>query len=143
MAESNPYLKQFFATRRNLEVGLVVAGLISGAIIGAAITVLGKIVTGAPPATPSNYLINMTWFALFGAVIGPTVIWTALKRAPLWRTVVEPLLAGLAGAAVGVALGSPLLFLALVPIGIGAAATRLGYVYREKPATHRFTEIGS
>lgn len=141
MAESNPYLKRFFATRRHLKAGLVIAGLVSGAVVGAAITVLGKIVAGAPPATLSNYLINMCWFGAFGAIIGPVVTWTALRRAPLWRTVLEPLLAGIAGAAIGVALGSTGLFLALIPIGVGAAATRLAFAYREKQPSYYFTEI--
>jgi MFS family permease len=132
MAESNPYLKRFYATRQRLKTGLVVVGLVCGAVVGIAMTILGKIVAGAPPATLSNYLINIAWLAAFGAVIGPVVTWTALRRVPLWRTVVEPLLAGIAGGAIGVALGSGWLFLALVPIGVGAAATRLGYAYREK-----------
>jgi len=59
MAASNPYLKRFFATRRRLKVGLVIAGAVSGAIVGAAITVLGRIVAGAPPATLMNYVINL------------------------------------------------------------------------------------
>jgi hypothetical protein len=142
VAESNPYLKRFFATRQRLKTGLVIAGLASGAIVGVAITILGKIVAGAPPATLSNYLINIAWFAAFGAVIGPAVTWTALRRVPLWRTVLEPLVAGIAGAAIGVALGSLPLFLALVPIGIGAAATRLGVVYREKQPSYRVTNGG-
>ena len=137
MGESNPYLKRFFATRQRLKTGLIVAGFVGGAIVGAVITVLGKIVAGAPPATLSNYLINIAWFSAFGAVIGPVVIWTALRRVPLWRTVLEPLVAGITGAAIGVALGSPALFLALIPIGVGAAATRLGFAYRErKPSFH-------
>ena len=138
--ESNPYMKRFFATRQRLKIGLVISGLVSGAIAGVAITILGKIVAGAPPATLSNYLINIAWFAAFGAVIGPTVTWTALRRVPLWRTVLEPLLAGITGAVIGVALGSPVLFLALVPIGIGAAATRLGYAYRERQPSYYFTK---
>lgn len=138
--ESNPYLRRFYSTRWNLRVGLVVAGLLAGAAVGAVLTPLGKIATGAPPATLSNYLINIRWFAMFGAVIGPFVTWHALRRVPLWRTVLEPLAAGLAGAAVGVAVGPPWLFLALVPIGIGAAATRLGFAYREKPQTLLFTK---
>jgi hypothetical protein len=134
-------MRRYFATRRNLKVGLVIAGAVGGAVVGTALTVLGKIVADAPPATLSNYLINIAWLAVFGAVIGPAVTWTALQRVPLWRTVLEPLLAGIAGAAIGVALGSPVLFLALVPIGIGAAATRLGFVYREKQPSYYFTKI--
>jgi hypothetical protein len=140
LAESNPYLQRFFATRRRLRVGLVIAGAVSGGIVGTAITVSGKIVAGAPPATLSNYLINVTWFGIFGAIIGPIVTWSALRRVPLWRTVLEPLVAGICGAAIGVAVGSPVLFLALVPIAIGAAAARLGFVYREKHPACRISD---
>lgn len=137
VAAANVYLRRYFATRRRLAVGLVIAGAISGAVVGAAITVLGKIVAGAPPATLPNYLINMGWFGLFGAVLSPIVIWSALRRVPLWRTVVEPLVAGVGGAAIGVAMGSPVLFLGLIPVGIGAAVARLSFAYREKyPAYH-------
>jgi hypothetical protein len=139
VAASNPYLKRFFATRRRLRVGLVIGGAVSGAIVGAAITVLGKIVAGAPPATLSNYVTNLCWFGLFGAVIGPIVTWSALRRVPLWRTLLEPIVAGVGGAAIGVALGSPVLFLALVPIAIGAAVARLGFAYREKQAAYHLT----
>lgn len=143
MAESNPYLKRFFATRRRLEAGLVIAGAVGGAAVGAAITVLGKIAVGAPPATLPNYMVNICWFGLFGAVIGPIVTWSALRRVPLWRTVVEPLVAGIGGAAIGVALGSPVLFLALVPIGIAAAVARLGFAYREKQPAYHLTDGGA
>src|ERR1035437_637422 len=132
MPAPNPYLKRFFATRRRLKVGLVIAGAVSGAIVGAAITVLGKIVVGAPPATLMNYVINLYWCGLFGAIIGPIVTWSALRRVPLWRTVLEPPVAGVCGAAIGVAVGSPVLFLALVPAAIGVAAAQLGFAYREK-----------
>ena len=137
MTETNPYMKRYFATRRRLKVGVVVAGAATGAVVGVALTVMGKVVAGAPLATMSNFVWNMVAFGMFGAVIGPIVTWSALRRVPLWRTVVEPLIAGVAGAAIGVAVGSPVLFLALVPVGIGAAVARLGFVYREKhPAYH-------
>jgi len=143
MAASNPYLKRFFATRRRLKVGLVIAGAVSGAIVGAAITVLGRIVAGAPPATLMNFVINLCWFGLFGAIIGPIVTWSALRRVPLWRTVLEPLVAGVCGAAIGVAVGSPVLFLALVPVAIGVAAARLGFAYREKHPAYHLTDGGA
>lgn len=137
VTSTNPYMKRFFATRRRLKVALVTTGAASGAIVGAALTVLGKIVAGAPAATLPNYVWNMLWFGLFGAIIGPIVTWSALRRVPLWRTVLEPLVAGVAGAAIGVAAGSGVLFLALVPVGIAASVLRLGLVYRQKrPAYH-------
>jgi hypothetical protein len=138
--ESNPYLKRFFATRENLKTGLVVGGFVAGAMLGVAITILGKIVAGAPPATLTNYMINVAWFGAFGAMVGPIVTWTALRRVPLWRTMSEPLLAGMAGAGIGVALGSGWLFLALIPVSIGGATARLAYVYREKRPSFQLPE---
>ena len=136
MIETNPYMQQYFATRWRLRLGLIIAGVVGGAIVGAALTILGKIVTGAPPATIPNYVWNIVAFGLFGAVIGPIVTWSALRRVPLWRTMFEPVVAGVAGAAIGVAIGSEALFLALVPVGIIAAVTRLGFVYSEKRSAY-------
>jgi hypothetical protein len=138
MGESNPYLKQFFATRQRLKIGLTIAGAVGGAIFGAALTVFGKILGGAPPATIPNYLWNMAVFGIFGMLIGPTIVWMALRRVPLWRTILEPLAAGVAGAAIGVVIVSPVLFLALPPVAIVAATIRLAYAHREKvPAARR------
>ena len=140
MIESNPYMRRYFATRWRLRLGLIVAGVVGGTIVGAALTILGKIVTGAPPATLSNYVINLWWFGLFGAIIGPIVTWSALRRVPLWRTMLEPVVAGVAGAAIGVAIGSPVLFLALIPFGIIGAVTRLGFVYSEKRSAYQLDD---
>ena len=128
----NRYMNQYFATRRRLKVGLVVAGAASGSIAGAALTVLGKIVAGAPPPTPANYAWNMAVFGVMAAVASPIVTWSALRRAPLWRTVVEPLAAGLAGAGIGVLMGSGVALLVLAPLGAAAALTRLGRAYRDQ-----------
>jgi len=132
---SNPYLRRYLATRRRLKAGLIVAGACSGAIAGAALTVLGKVVAGAPPATLHNYLWNLRLFGLLAAATSPLVTWSALRRVPIWRTVLEPLVAGVAGAAVGVLIGSGTALLVLMPLGIVAAVLRLSYSYRvERPA---------
>jgi hypothetical protein len=130
-------MSRFFATRKRLTAGLVIAGAAGGAIAGAALTVLGKLVAGAPPATLANYAWNMAAFGLMGAVIGPVVTWSALRNVPLWRTVLEPLVAGVAAAALGVAVGSGTLFLVLIPIGIGASILRLNYSYRDRQPSYR------
>jgi uncharacterized membrane protein HdeD (DUF308 family) len=119
----------YFATRRNLKVGLAVAGVVAGAVFGVALTVLGKIVAGAPPATLANYAWNAGFFGVMAGVISPLVTWSALRRAPLWRTVVEPLVLAVAGAATSVALASPVLLLVLPPIGLalGFAHVRRAY----------------
>jgi hypothetical protein len=82
-------MDKYFATRRRLRVGIVIAGAIAGAAIGAALTVLGKIVAGAPPATVANYAWNMSAFAFVGAVITPIVTWSALRDVPRRRTIPE------------------------------------------------------
>ena len=130
-------MDSYFATRRRLKLGLVIAGAVGGAIIGAALTVLGKIVGGAPPATLANYEWNMATFGVIGAVVSPVVTWSALRRVPLWRAVTEPLVAGVAGAVVGVLVGSGPAFLILTPVGIGAAVLRLNYVHRDKQLPRR------
>jgi hypothetical protein len=132
LSRSNPYLEQFFATRQRLKIGLTIAGVVGGGIVGAVLTILGKLVAGAPPATIYNYAWNVVIFGLTGAVIGPTVIWSGLRRVPLWRTVVEPLAAGVGAAALGVVLGSGVAFLVLPPVAIVAATARLRYTYQEK-----------
>jgi hypothetical protein len=139
---SNPYLARYFATRRRLKVGLVIAGAIAGALGGAALTVLGKIVAGAPPATVPNYLWNMVSFGLIGAVLGPVITWSALRNVPLWRTVVEPLVAGVAAAGVGVLVGSGTVFLVLAPLGVGAACVRLSHSYRNRTVPQRMLDEG-
>lgn len=137
MFTSNRYLTQYFATRRRLKVGLVIAGAFSGAIAGAALTFLGKVAAGAPPATLANYVWNMAAFGLIAAASSPIVTWSALRRVPLWRTVLEPLVGGIAAGTVGVLIGSGSAFLLLTPLGIGAAVLRLRYSHREKQPVMR------
>jgi hypothetical protein len=126
------------AVRLRLQAGLMLAGAIAGALVGAGMTVLGKIVTGAPAATSANYVWNMAAFGLMAAVVSPLVTWSALRRVPLWRTVVEPLAGALVGAGIGVALGSGVAFLLLAPLGLAAAMFRLARRYRD-PAVARLT----
>ena len=126
---ANHYLRQFYATRRRLKAGLIIAGGLAGAVGGLALTVLGKIVAGAPAATAANYLWNVAVFGALGAAIAPLITWNEMRRVPLWRAVVEPLAAGLVGAGIGVMLGSGAAFLILAPLGVGAAYWRLARAY--------------
>src|SRR5262245_54190239 len=96
-----------FSTRRWLKVGLTVSGAVAGAAFGIVLTRVGKIVTGAPPATLVNYAWNAATFGILAGIVSPIVSWTALRRAPLWRTVVEPLAYALAGGSAAVVLGAP------------------------------------
>lgn len=111
---------------------LAVTGALGGALIGAALTVIGKIITSAPPATVANYGRNVLVFGIMGALSAPLVTWSALRRVPLWRTMLEPVLAAVIGAIGGLLLGSPLAFLALPVAGVAIAVWRLNYAYRDK-----------
>lgn len=92
---------------------------------------------GAPPATLANSVWNMVAFGLMGAVASLVVIWIMLRRVPLWRTIIEPLAAGIAGATIGVLMGSAMLFLVLTPLGIGAAVLGLSQRSREQRLPRR------
>jgi hypothetical protein len=133
-----------FATRRRLKIGLVVAGVAAGTLFSIALTIFGKIVAGAPPATLENYAINAMWFGALAGIVSPLVTWSALRRAPLWRTIVEPLALAVAGCAIGVAVGSAVLFFLLPPAGLVLGFVHLGRVYPQEmlsalplPATHK------
>ena len=138
MATKN-YLDPARPTRRWITAGLMFGGAVAGAVVGLALTMLGKIVAGAPPADMANYLWNAGVFAAVGAGMAPVVTWSALRRVPLWRTIAEPLLASVIGATIGVALGSGTAFLLLAPLGAAAAVARLAIVHRPKsrPALSR------
>ena len=130
----------YFATRRRLKVGLAIAGLCAGALVGAVLTYVGKIVAGAPPATLGNYEWNMAVFGAMSAVLTPLITWSALRAVPLWRTILEPLAVGVAGAGVGLLIGSGAAFLVLPPLGMAAAVIRLNVVHSDKAAARRALE---
>jgi hypothetical protein len=106
------------STRRWLVSGLTLAGVVAGAVFGVGLTWIGKIVTGAPPATPGTYAWNAVVLGVIAGIVSPVVSWTALRRVPLWRTIIEPLAYALAGGAAAVVLGTPVLVLALPPAGL-------------------------
>ena len=121
---------------RTVRVTLLLAslGAVCGALAAIAITAFGKLITGAPPATVSNYLWNVGAFAIIAAIGSPFLTWSALRRVPVWRAITEPALGALAGGAVALAFGMPIAFLLLMPVGIGVAAWRLQHVFRERIA---------
>ena len=114
-----------------INVLLASLGALGGAIAALPITALGKILTGAPPATASNYLWNIGVLAAVAAIGSPFLTWSALRRVPLWRAIAEPGAGAVAGGAIALGLGAPVAFLVLMPVGIGVAAWRLHYAYRE------------
>src|SRR3954470_19450816 len=124
-------LDPHFATRRRLKAGLLVAGSVSGAVFGILLTKMGKIVAGAPSANLGNYLWNAAAFGAMAGVISPIVSWSALRRVPLWRTVMEPLAVALAGGAAAVVAGVPLLILVLPPVGLTLGFLNLRRRYPE------------
>ena len=122
------------ATRRWLKVGMAIGGAISGIMFGIVLTRLGKIVAGAPSATLANYALNAAVFGVAAGIISPTLSWSELRRAPLWRTVVEPLAYALAGGAAAVVMGSGVLLLALPPLGLALGYVRLHHRYPDRRA---------
>lgn len=123
-----------FATRRWLKAGLTISGVLAGAAFGIVLTRLGKVVSGAPPATLANYAWNAAVFGVLAGLVSPIITWSALRRAPLWRTVLEPLAYALAGGATAVVVGSGVLLLALPPLGLALGYARLRQRYPQPPA---------
>lgn len=117
--------------RRWITLGLLAGGALAGAAVGVGLTVLGKIIAGAPAADFANYRWNAAVFGILGACVAPFVTWAALRRVPLWRTIGEPLVGALLGAGIGTLVGSSVLLLLLTPLGAGAAALRLERHYRQ------------
>jgi len=106
---------------------------LGGAVSGVVLTYLGNVISGYP-TTPGIdvYTWNVGVMAGLGAVFGPPLAWTALRRVPLWKTLLEPAIAGIL-ASVGAMLFLPeFLFPLLVPASILAAGARLSFVYRDR-----------
>jgi hypothetical protein len=121
-----------FSTRRWLKLGLSLGGIITGATFGVVLTRLGKVIADAPPATLANYVWNAAVFGLVAGAVSPIVSWSELRRAPLWRTIVEPLAYALAGSAAAVVLGSGVLLLVVPPLGLGLGFFRLRERYPDR-----------
>ena len=113
-----PLLDPYYATRRRLKGGLVVAGAVAGMAFGVLLTRLGKLVSGAPDATFENYAWNAAVFGILAGVVSPIVSWAVLRRVPLWRTIIEPLAWAVAGGSVAVIAGVPSMILWLPPVGL-------------------------
>jgi hypothetical protein len=124
-----PLFDPQLSTRRRLKLGLTIGGAVAGAVFGIILTRVGKIVTGAPPATMANYVWNAAVFGAIASIVSPLVSWSALRRAPLWRTVVEPLAYAIAGAGAAIIVGVPALILVLPPVGLAFGFVRLQQRY--------------
>ena len=117
--------------RLKITSALAGLGAMGGAVSGLVLTYLGNVISGYP-ITPSLgvYAWNAGIMAGLGAVFGPPLVWTMLRRVPLWRTFAEPALAGIVGSGVAMFLPPPL-FPIIVPGAIFASAGCLAYVYRD------------
>jgi hypothetical protein len=109
---------------------LMLLGAMAGALLSVPMTIVGKLMAGAAPADVANYLWNLRAFAILGAVAGPVLGWTSLRRVPLWRAALEPAVAGLLGAVAGFLIGTDFGFLAGSTLGIALATVRLNHVHR-------------
>lgn len=127
MALFSPY----FTTRRLLQAGLVVAGVLAGAVLGIMLTRFGKIAAGAPPADLANYLWNATVFGVLSGVVTPMVTWSTLRNVPLWRTIAEPLGLAFAGGGLAIVIGIAPLVLLLPLTGLVAGVVHLQRRYPE------------
>lgn len=119
-----------------LRVNLLLAtmGAVVGILAAFPITWIGKIAAGAPePATMANYFWNMRAFGVMGAVFGPILAWSTLRRAPLWRAALEPAAGGVVGALLGLLTGSAALFLLFAASGVTLTGWRLNRTHRDKP----------
>jgi hypothetical protein len=94
-------------------------------------------VSGAPPATLSNYAWNAMVFGLLSAVVSPVMSWSALRRAPLWRTIAEPLVLAVVGASAAVFTGVLPLLLILPPVGLALGFADLQHRYPDPEAAER------
>jgi len=129
-----PFLDPHHSTRRWLALGLTVSGALAGALFGIVLTRIGKIAAGAPPATFANYMWNATVFGVMAGFVSPIVSWSVLQRAPLWRTVVEPLACAIVGGCAAILLGVPVLILVGPPAGL---ALGFYWLHRRYPEPDR------
>lgn len=119
-------------TGLKITVALGAIGGVCGVGVGIALTHLGNVISGYPiPPSADIYAWNAAWMGAIGAVFGPPMVWSMLRRVPLWRTLVEPAVAAL-GASVLSMLFAPALFVASIPLAVTGAALRLRWVYRDR-----------
>ena len=112
---------------------LAALGAVVGGLASIPLTWLGKIIAGAPhPATMANYAWNIEVFAIMGALFGPFLAWSALRRVPLWRAALEPGAGAVVGALLGMMTGSSELFVLFAAGGVTLTAWRLNHQYRDR-----------
>ena len=121
-------------TRAKITATLTPFGAGAGIATGVALTYFGNVISGYPIKPPlDTYLWHASLFGILGALVGPPLVWNAMRRVPLWRAVVEPAAAALFGAVAAMVI-SPALFIPFVVTGGLGAVWRLNRVYREPDA---------
>lgn len=65
-----------------ISLGLAAVGGLVGAGVGPGLTVLGKVVAGAPAAALANYVWNAAVFGSLGALFALAVTWASLRHVP-------------------------------------------------------------
>lgn len=111
-----------------LRVNLLLAllGAVMGALVAIPFTWIGHWVTEAPwPLSIDPFIWNMWTFGIMGALFGPVLAWSALRRVPLWRAALEPALGCLIGGTAGLVFASVPLMYFLALGGSYLAAWRL------------------
>lgn len=109
---------------------LMALGAVMGALAAIPLTMIGKVIAGADPATFANYLWNARAFGIMGALTGPLIAWAWLRRVPLWRAALQPTVGGLLGATAGMLIGVGTAFVGLAITGIGLGAWQANRAYR-------------
>ena len=120
---------------RSLQVTALLSagGAVAGAVTAPALSFLATAVAKATtPVGHIEYFYGPIGFAIVGAIGTPALTWLLMRRAPLWRAIVEPAIGGMLGTLVGLstlALGQSPTLLGMQPLcvlaGIGVAALRL------------------
>ena len=130
MTDESGRVRRFFE-RFKITSTLAGIGAASGAVAAVVLTFLGNIISGYP-LKPGviTYSWNVGVFAVFGAVFGPPLAWSMLRRVPLWRSLTEPAVAGVIGSVVAM-VAAPALFPVIVPAAIVVSAWRLNRAYRD------------
>jgi hypothetical protein len=109
---------------------LAALGAVTGAAVGAALTLCSSLLFGLPRLPGTEYfLYNMTSFAGLGAVSAPLIAWLGLRRVPLWRAVLEPASVVLVAGLITIGLGVFLPIMALPTVALFASAWRLRRAY--------------
>jgi hypothetical protein len=131
-----------FGRRLQVTALLSAGGAVVGALTAAALSFLATAVANAmTPVGHIEYYYGPIGFAIVGAIGTPALTWLLMRRAPLWRAVIEPAIGGMLGtllALSSVALARSAAPLVVQPLcvlaGIAVAALRLRHANADRHA---------